>query len=468
MNTPRFAVVGRPNKGKSSIVATLARDDAVHIDIRAGSTKEAKSFPMSVDGQTLYELVDTPGLQRARSVLDWLETHCDEAAARPETVRRFVNQHTADVRFQDECQALQPIVEGAGIIYVVDGSVPYGTEYEAEMEILRWSGKPSLALINPIESDEFVEEWTAGLGQYFKTVRVFNAHRAEVVKQLELLELFGHLDPHWRPALERAVAILREDRRLQAESASSHIADFIRGALRYRVEQSVPEGAPLQPVQVLLFERYKSDLSKRERQCRKRVEELYYYGDLTKVEEGFELIEQDLFDLDKWYLWGLSKRALNTVAASAGAVLGGGSGLAVDAASGGLLGGLGTLVAGAGGAISGLWGVRKYADQIAQIKLQGIPTGGTRLAYGPSQNPNFPFVLLGRALRHHRLVCARTHADRSVLTLDEALLEDLTDSDKKRLGKLFDDLRRGRKVDQRQKELHTMVLQSCRTASGVQ
>ena len=28
---PTFAVVGRPNKGKSSIVATLARDDAVYI-----------------------------------------------------------------------------------------------------------------------------------------------------------------------------------------------------------------------------------------------------------------------------------------------------------------------------------------------------------------------------------------------------------------------------------------------------
>ena len=66
MTTPVFAVVGRPNKGKSSIVATLARDDAVYIDAKAGSTKEAHSYPMKVDGETLYELVDTPGLQRAR------------------------------------------------------------------------------------------------------------------------------------------------------------------------------------------------------------------------------------------------------------------------------------------------------------------------------------------------------------------------------------------------------------------
>ncbi len=68
------AVVGRPNKGKSSIVATLARDDSVHIAARAGSTRKTRRFPMRIDGETLYELVDTPGLQRARSVLAWLET----------------------------------------------------------------------------------------------------------------------------------------------------------------------------------------------------------------------------------------------------------------------------------------------------------------------------------------------------------------------------------------------------------
>ncbi len=146
MTTPTFAVVGRPNKGKSSIVATLARDDSVYIDAKAGSTREANSYPMKVDGETLYVLVDTPGLQRARAVLDWLNAHCSDAAARPETVRAFVEQHEGDPNYRDECQALRPVVDGAGIIYVVDGSCPYGVDYEAEMEILRWSGQPSLAL----------------------------------------------------------------------------------------------------------------------------------------------------------------------------------------------------------------------------------------------------------------------------------------------------------------------------------
>ena len=461
MSTPVFAVVGHPNKGKSSIVATLARDDSVYIDDRAGSTRDARIYPMKVDGETLYQLVDTPGIQRARSVLDWLNAHCDDAAARPETVRAFVEQHEGDPHYRDECQMLRPIVDGAGIIYVVDGSCPYGADYEAEMEILRWSGQPSLAVINPIEGDEFVGEWTAGLGQFFKTVRVFNAHRAEVTKQLELLELFGHLDPEWRSTLERAVAILRADRQLQAQSASSYITDLIVEAINYKVEQALPDGLPVEPVQKLLFERYKAHLVKRERQCQQRVEELYYYSNLRKHEQSMAVDEADLFNIEKWYLWGLGEKSLLAVAASAGAVVGGSAGMAIDAASGGLLGGLGTLIAGAGGAVSGALGARKYADRIGQMKVKGIPTGGNMLSYGPSKNINFPFVVLGRALLHQRLVSTRTHADRNELDLNQPLLERIGDKERKRLARIFEDIRNNRKLTERRAELGEMVLGWC-------
>lgn len=135
--------------------------------------------------------------------------------------------------------------------------------------------------------------------------------------------------------------------------------------------------------------------------------------------------------------------------------------MALDVASGGLLGGLGTLVAGAGGAVSGALGARKYADKIGQVKVKGIPTGGNMLSYGPSRSINFPFVLLGRALLHQRLVSSRTHADRAVLDLTQPALERLTDKERKRLAKLFDDIRNDRKPGERRAELARMILGWC-------
>jgi hypothetical protein len=466
VTVPSFAVVGRPNKGKSSIVATLARDDTVHIAAGAGSTRRARRFPMRIDGQTLYELVDTPGIQRARSVLAWLQANSSDASSRPETVRRFVAEHSEDPQYEHECQALAPIVEGAGIIYVVDGSCPFGPEYEAEMEILRWTGRPSLALINPIESDEFVEQWTAGLGQYFQTVRVFDAHRAEADKQLDLLELFGHLDPEWREPLHRAVEILREDRELQHRSASGLITDLIVDALTYSIEQPVPDGLPEEPVQKLLLSSYKSHIVKLERQCRKQVEELFYYSDLQKSERKIALEDSDLFDERDWYLWGLSKWQLVTAAASAGGVAGGGAGLAIDAATGGLLGGLGTAISGIGGAVGSAAGAIKYADDIAQFRVRGIPTGGTMLSCGPSKNVNFPFVLLGRALLHHQLLSRRTHAAQDKMDLDKPVLEWMSDRERRKLAQIFEDIRAGKKLAKRRSELADMVLQWCLGPAG--
>ena len=110
---PRFAVVGHPNKGKSSIVSTLAEDYDVAIADTPGTTTESRTFPMRVDGEVLYELIDTPGFQRPRQVLAWLQDHSGGAHDRADTVARFVEAHNIDDRFHDECELLAPLVEGA-------------------------------------------------------------------------------------------------------------------------------------------------------------------------------------------------------------------------------------------------------------------------------------------------------------------------------------------------------------------
>ena len=142
MSVPVFAVVGHPNKGKSSIVATLAYDDSVMIGSEPGTTIDCREYPMRVDGEVLYVLTDTPGFQRARKALAWMTERETNAAEHPDIVGQFVSEHRPLDDFPDECRLLQPLLDGAGVLYVVDGSVPYGPEYEAEMKILRWTGRP--------------------------------------------------------------------------------------------------------------------------------------------------------------------------------------------------------------------------------------------------------------------------------------------------------------------------------------
>ena len=79
---PTFAVVGHPNKGKSSIVATLAEDERITVGPTPGTTRRAHAYTFAIDGEPQYVLVDTPGFQRARAVFDWLESRSTSASTR--------------------------------------------------------------------------------------------------------------------------------------------------------------------------------------------------------------------------------------------------------------------------------------------------------------------------------------------------------------------------------------------------
>lgn len=411
MTTPRFAVVGHPNKGKSSIVATLAEDDSVAVSPLPGTTVECRQFPMIVDNETLYILIDTPGFQRARRALAWMQAHSRSAADRPAVVRQFIDAFKSTGKFTDECELLTPISDGAAILYVVDGSRPYGAEYEAEMEILRWTGRPSMALINMIGDADYSDEWRDALGQYFRIVREFNALTAEFTKRLELLKGFGELNEAWRAPLTRAVTVLTADREAKRRDSAHTIAGALADMITYI--QSVKTDADEDPDRhkPKLLERYKRALQKLESTSRRNVERIYDYDDLKREELPLDadIDSDDLFSEDTWLLWGLNSKQLVTTSALGGAAVGG----TIDIASGGTSFLLGSLIGGIVGGASALF----TADKLTKIDILGLPLGGNELRAGPMQSVNLPYVILARALFHHAMVSARTHAERKELNL---------------------------------------------------
>ena len=84
---------------------------------------------------------------------------------------------------------------GAGIIYVVDGSRPVRNVDREEMEILRLTGRPRMAIIN-CKDDDFthLDSWKNEFRRSFNTNRVFNAHRATYAERILLLEALKSID----------------------------------------------------------------------------------------------------------------------------------------------------------------------------------------------------------------------------------------------------------------------------------
>jgi hypothetical protein len=437
MTTPRFAIVGHPNKGKSSIVATLAEDDSVAIAPDPGTTTQARTYPMRRDGQTLYELIDTPGFQRARDMLAWLTAHDRGAGARAEVVAAFLREHAADPRFRDECELLRPIVDGAGILYVVDGSRPYGGEYEPEMEVLRWTGRPRMALINLIGAGNHVDRWRTALGQFFSIVRVFDAVRGSFDERIDLLRSFGAIDETWKAPLDRAADVLAEEREQRRRRAAGTIADLLCAVLTAVETTNLKQQEADPAIEAQTRERLHATVRREEQLARRSLQEIYHHGGLFAAEPAATVLTEDLFSSKSFNVFGLSSTQLALTGAASGAVAGG----AVDA----MLGGASMLLGAGIGALLGGVGALFGADRLAKVEVLGQPLGGFELRLGPITDPNFPWVMLGRALLHAQLVAERNHARREALTLDAErgahLADDIDPARRRRLEPLFRNLR---------------------------
>jgi len=439
--TPIFAVVGHPNKGKSSIVATLAQDDSVAISSASGTTTVSENLVVSV-GASHYTLVDTPGFQRPASVLKWLQQHAASADKRPDAVKKFVNDEDCKLKFPEEVQLLTPIINGAAILYVVDGSRPYGPEYEAEMEILRWTGQASMALINPIENEDHIQSWQQALGQYFKLVRVFNAMQADFEKQLSVLEAFSHIKEQWQGAITGLIVEYKKIRSARQEESLQLLVELLTKLCAYQVSQRVLSRSQAQALQAGLETRFLKDMRNIEQQCHDALKGIYRYHNLDSEIVDLPL-EENLFDTEKWILWGLNRKRLTAAASMAGAA----TGAAVDLAVAGSSLMLGALSGGLMGAGSAWFG----ADKIAQFRVKGLPLGGFEARQGPIKNRNFPYVVLGRYLYLATALRHRTHARRDSIQIGEGDLTDriaaLSSKEQSDLHKALERLRRQRGVE---------------------
>ncbi|MGB0833576.1 MAG: GTPase/DUF3482 domain-containing protein [Psychrobium sp.] len=438
---PSFAVVGHPNKGKSSVVSTLARNDQIAISMQSGTTVVSETFDINI-GQAHYRLVDTPGFQRPRKVLAWLKAHNPTADKRRECVIAFLNDETCQQQFVDEIELLKPIIDGAAILYVVDGSRPYSPEYEAEMEILRWTGQPTMALINPIQNDDYVANWQAALGQYFSVVRVFDAVKADIEQHIELLQAFAAIHQPWQAQLSAIISAFENETTHQVFQSCFVAAQLLEEMTQYKTRQKALSKAQAQTLKPVLEKQFYDWMRRREKNALDELQLIYRHQRLERSDSELSLPD-DLFDTEKWYGWGLSKKQLTSVAAVTGAAAGGALDLAVAGHS--------FMLGAVGGGVVGSTAAWFGADKLASSKIKGLPMGGYEARLGPVASKNFPYVILARFVFMFSQLKGRNHAQRDGIALDEIGLEPLLDKlnsdDKKKIFVALDRLSRQKSVD---------------------
>jgi len=240
--TVNLTLVSHTNVGKTTLMRTLLRQDVGEVADRAHVTEVAEPFVLLDTPQgDVLRLWDTPGfgdsarllkrLRNSGNPLGWLQTQWDRLTDRP----FFCTQ-----------QALRNVREESDVVlYLVNAAEdPRAAGYAAaELEILRWMGKPVLLLLNQTgqsrgaQADAADEaRWSGQLAEYVQSrgAVTLDAFARCWVQEDRLLgeasqflppekqEAFGRLRAAWR---RRSLDVFRDSMKVIAAQLAAAITD---------------------------------------------------------------------------------------------------------------------------------------------------------------------------------------------------------------------------------------------------
>ena len=463
---PEFAVVGRVNMGKSAVIATLLEIDdneVLRVSPVPGETTRAQVHEVKFGTKECVRFIDTPGFSRpVEAMREIRRIHGDGLPGR-EALKKFVEDKGDD--FADEKRLLEPVLAGAGVLYVVDPGRPLRDDFLAEMEILRWTGRPRLALLN-IRDDatqEHDEVWREKLGSAFNLVRTFDAHRAKYDQRLLLMKALLEIEERHRGQLQQTISLIEMEWDERRNEAAEVVREFLAEALELRVRVKIEDKDERMPTRRKQKEdelklKYFERLKKLERECFGKLLKIYRHH-LLKVESGQEAFQDiDLESEEVWRKWVLSRGQL----AAIGALTGAAGGVAIDAATGFFSHGIFTAIGGVGGAGAAWFKGGLLPDLRVDLK-EGVKfsTGETKeLVMGPPGNANFPWILLDGVLVRYGRILERAHGRRDVEVLgapdEEGFTKHFPPERRKLLGKWFTDCAKGNRPVG--KDVETQVL----------
>ncbi|HEX5515386.1 MAG TPA: GTPase/DUF3482 domain-containing protein [Gammaproteobacteria bacterium] len=228
----KLAVVGHTNVGKTSLLRTLTRDVGFgEVSPQPSTTRHVEGARLSVDGEPLLELYDTPGLEDAIALLDYLE-RLQQPGERPDPparLDRFLASSEARQRFEQEAKVLRQLLASDAGLYVIDVREPVLAKYRDELAVLAMCGRPLLPVLNFVAHEQHREaDWREALARLGLHALVrFDSVTPPVDGERRLYESLSLLLARGEPQLQRLIL----DQESKAAGRRREAARLIAGLL---------------------------------------------------------------------------------------------------------------------------------------------------------------------------------------------------------------------------------------------
>ncbi|WP_121627257.1 DUF3482 domain-containing protein [Poseidonibacter antarcticus] len=401
-NNLKIAIIGDPNKGKSSLVSTLAYDDNIKISSKSGETTISKCFPLKIDDEIIYELYDTPGFDNYEELLDFNDENKDKYTDFDSLLEAFIKKYENNEEYKKDIEIYKILRQKPIILYLINSSESYRSEYQSQIDIITKTNLPSFAIFNQIGEEDNKHTWESITKLYFidsLDYNVLNSSFKDKIRLLESMKLKIE-DSKIKEQLSHSILILNKDFQRRIKFTFEELVDSFYKIITYKKEFTYTKNS----------QNHKNDFFK----DIKKQEDKFY--NIIAKEWGFYNLNSDIQKLKRieidsenfTKIFGLPKSTLIAIATSLGAVSGGSIGFGVD-----LFGsmGLGTLLGSGIGAISA-GTASLIGTELISKKTKGFGVK-EQTVYGPITNLNWRMSLFTKLYLFSELIAQRSHANRS-------------------------------------------------------
>lgn len=345
MQALKLAVVGHTNTGKTSLMRTLLRDIYFgEVKNAPATTRHVEKAVISDAGTPLVELFDTPGLEDATGLLDWLEDNTASRRDGIERLQQFLANPIAQNDFNQEAKVVKQLLDSDMAIYVVDAREPVLGKYKDELGILAWCAIPVMPVFNfCLAAEDNISAWQTMLAR--RTLHISTRFDSVAFEFNDEMQLWQNLavmldkDANKSQTLSYLTDKRTKDWQMLYDDATILISHFLLNIAAFVKEIDKDDDAS--PVLSEMQEKVRQA----ERQMQEKLLKLYQFYDNSIASTPLALNEyqQDPFDPDLLASYGIR----TTSGAAAGALIG----LGIDAATLGASLGLGAAIGGLAGGL---------------------------------------------------------------------------------------------------------------------
>ncbi|WII92724.1 GTPase/DUF3482 domain-containing protein [Kingella negevensis] len=354
MNPLLLAVVGHTNTGKTSLMRTLLRDSTF------GEVKNAAATTRHVEEAQINDTVrlyDTPGLEDAGGVLDWLEDHTSNQQDGIDRVQHFLASEAAQNEFSQEAKVLRQLIASDTALYVIDAREPVLPKYKDELTVLSWCAKPVMPIFNFTHNRD-LSEWQTMLSR--RNLHVYSSFDTVAFDFQGEIRLWNNLatmlpENQVQSSLKTLIATRQNDWHNLESQAKRHIARFLIEVAAYA--QVCTDPSQREALQTTI----QTQVRQHEHNLHRQLLSLYhfYQNEAQSSDWALQAFSRDPFDSDLLKEYGIR----TSTGAAAGALIG----LGLDALTLGTSLGLGATIGGIIGGFASNW-------QTLSNKINGVET----------------------------------------------------------------------------------------------